>query len=152
MEQGMTTNMKIVLGVNIAIACLGIFMTYKANKTDEQIQKNVETYMRNRVEDKLSDLVDNAINELNIDPIVTMQLTKVVTDVAKTAITDEIKNSVNRKVYEIANDNQIIIDIKNSLKDSDSFAARVAGQLARDSSFINALKTAESKLFSFRQL
>jgi hypothetical protein len=141
MEQ-MTTNMKIVLGVNIAVACLGIFMTYNANKTDEQIQKDVEAYMRKNVKGKLSDLVDTAIEDVkgDLENIVREQLTKVAADVAKTTITDEIRNSVNRKVDEIVNNHQIIMYIKDSLKDSDSFALKVAGQLARDSAFINAVK------------
>ena len=126
--------LKIMFGVNIAITCLGIFMIYKANKTDQQIDDSVNTYIEKKIKDELKIEVDAAVieikNDNTIGNLVNSSLNDTVKKITEASVTDQIKSSVTNKVNEFAKDKDIIDDVVDELMDSCSFIDAVAIKIA----------------------
>lgn len=140
MEQRLSNNMKFILGVNITIACLGIFMIDKAYQIDKQVTDDVNDYIKNELDTKISSLVDDVVNEMKykgeIKLLVDTELNKVVANVTSTAITNEMKSQVNQ----IVTSPSIMNEIKEYLKNNFTFVSLVANKLAADSTFVAAVK------------
>jgi hypothetical protein len=136
----MKINSEVLFGVNIAVACLGIFAIYKATQIDIQIDDAVNTYLDKKITDtKLKPLVDESINRVatkqKIDAIVETKLPSVVEERIQT----EIEKQVKAKILLLMPDTAFAAEIKTSIAEfplDAEFEQNIANNLARDPLFI----------------
>jgi hypothetical protein len=136
----MKINSEVLFGVNIAVACLGIFAIYKATQIDNQVDDAVNTYLDKKITDtNLKPLVDESVaraaTKEKIDKIVLEKLPPVV----KQNFQTEIENQVKTKILELMPNPAFAAEIKTRIAVfplDDAFKQNLADDLASDPSFI----------------
>ena len=132
----MKINLEYILGANVVVACLGIFMIYSASKTTEQIKSDVNAYIKDNVEGKLSPLVDEAIQtsqaEGTIEQMVTDKLNATIANITAQQVTMIMKEEVNRIVNLYKRDviDEFLAELKRGVQ-----LNNIADRLATDTVF-----------------